>query len=154
MNTTQLDERGVVESCPHCGQRNRILYSRFAEPVRCGRCKAELPLVSEPIEISDDSAFDQLVESISVPLVVDFWAEWCGPCKMMAPELHKFAAAHAGRIAVAKVNSEGLPTLAQRFGIAAIPTLVLFDRGREAGRAQGARSSSQIEGFVRRTLGM
>jgi thioredoxin 2 len=152
MTVTQLDERGVVEACPKCGQLNRLLFSSLANRVRCGRCKSVLPPLSTHIEIGEESAFDALLGSSSLAVLVDFWADWCGPCKMMAPEVEKFAADAAGHCAVAKVNTELLPAVAQRHGINALPTLVLFVNGTEVGRAEGARSAAQVRRFVSEAL--
>jgi thioredoxin 2 len=149
---TQVDAKGVVQACSQCGQLNRVLFARLGDATRCGKCKTELQPVSTPIEASNESVFEALTKSSNLPLLVDFWADWCGPCKMMAPELNKFAAQNAGRVAVAKVNTEVLPSVAQRFGINAIPTLALFIGGQEVGRVQGARSSAQLESFLAQTV--
>ena len=102
----------------------------------------------------DDATFDAAVveRSKQVPVVVDFWADWCGPCKMMAPEVNRVAAHSGGKFVVAKVNTEGLPGLAERFKINALPTLVLFAGGVEVGRAQGAQPAVQIQRFVEQTI--
>ncbi len=92
--------------------------------------------------------FDRLVVNASVPIVVDYWAPWCGPCRMVAPELAKVAARSGGRFLVVKVNTDQLPDLGERFGIRSIPTLALFTGGREAGRISGARPAAAIEQFI------
>jgi len=145
-----LDERGVFLACPACGQKNRVPFGRTA---RCGRCHATLPDPSEPIEVSSSAAFQALIESSPLPVVVDFWAEWCGPCRMVAPELVKVAAAHAGEWLIVKVDTEALPDLAQRFQIRSIPTMAVFRGGREAGRTAGARPAAQIAEFVQQVAG-
>lgn len=152
MTTTQLDGRGVIEPCPNCGQKNRVLYSALGQAARCGRCHTELATLQHPLEIDEDSAFQCLTHETSLPVLVDFWADWCGPCKMMAPEVTRVAASNSGKLVVAKVNTEGLPVLAQRFQISALPTLVLFLSGRELARAEGARPAVQIQRFVDQTL--
>ncbi len=148
MSVTQLDERGIVKACPNCGQLNRLVFSSLSSRVRCGRCKELLPALSSHIDIDEEGLFDSLLRSASLPVVVDFWADWCGPCKMMSPELEKFATEAAGECAIAKVNTEMLPALAQRHGINALPTLVLFVNGTEVTRTEGARSASQIRRFI------
>ena len=146
MSDVQLDERGFIIGCVSCGQRNRVpVTSREA---RCGRCKSTLAPPSEPIEVPDARAFDALVRDARQPVVVDFWAPWCGPCRMVAPELARVAASNAGRYVVVKVNTDALPELGERFRIRSIPTMAVFEGGKEVGRTSGAMPAAQIEGFV------
>src|SRR5262249_1089509 len=127
----ETDERGLVVSCPQCGKRNRLAYERLGHTFRCGQCHNELAHPAEPIEVTSEAAFDALVRQSSFPVLADFWAPWCGPCKMVAPELLKVANEGAGRWLIAKVNTDEQPGLGQRFQISAIPTLLLFKAGRE-----------------------
>lgn len=122
MNATHLDDKGVIETCPHCGQKNRIQFSQLANSARCGHCKEALPALDAPIEIDEETAFESLTRTCRLPVLVDFWADWCGPCKMMAPEVKRVAAGSVGKLVIAKVNTEGLPILAQRFQINAVPS--------------------------------
>ncbi len=92
--------------------------------------------------------FDRVIASASVPVVVDYWAPWCGPCRMVAPEIQKVAARRAGRVLVVKVNTEALPDLGERFGIRSIPMLAVFEQGREVARSAGARPAQDIEAFI------
>jgi thioredoxin 2 len=148
MATLTLDERGIVAPCPSCGRKNRLIYERLDRPVRCADCKAAIPLPSEPIEIERSEDFDRLVSKARLPVVVDYWAPWCGPCRMVAPELVKVAARNAGRLLVVKVNTDALADLGERFGIRSIPTLAVFAGGREVARSAGARPAGEIEAFV------
>ena len=143
-----LDERGIVATCASCGRKNRLVYEHLDRQVRCANCKASIPLPAEPIEILHSEDFDQIVAQASLPVVVDYWAPWCGPCRMVAPELMKVAARNAGRLLVVKVNTDALTDLGERFGIRSIPTLAVFAGGREAARTTGARPAADIEAFV------
>jgi thioredoxin 2 len=148
MSRFTADERGVVVTCPGCRQNNRWRYERLGEAPRCAKCGTELSLPNEPIDIPDEAAFAAFTQRSALPVLVDFWAEWCGPCKMVAPELAKVAAESAGRWLVAKVNTEELPGPSQRFQIRGIPTFVLFKGGREAARQSGAMPATAIRNFL------
>jgi thioredoxin 2 len=147
MASLGMDERGVVTTCPACGRQNRIPFT--ATGARCGGCRTTLPAPAEPIEVPDAAAFDALVRSSTRPIVVDFWAPLCGPCRMVAPEIARVAAAHAGAWVVVKVNTDAVPELGERFGIRSIPTMAVFRDGREVSRTAGARPAREIEAFVR-----
>jgi thioredoxin 2 len=146
MSDIHMDDRGLIVACPSCGQRNRVPYA--SRETRCGRCKTTLPSPGEPIEVPSVEAFDALVRGSGYPVVVDFWAPWCGPCRMVAPELVKVAAANAGRFVVVKVDTDALPELGERFRIRSIPTMAIFEGGRETARTTGAMPAAQIESFV------
>ena len=152
MAGAELDDRGVVTACPACGKKNRIAYSRLGSATRCGQCKRELPPPSAPIEAARSADFDRLVASSPLPVVVDFWAPWCGPCRMVAPELERVAARQAGKIVVVKVNTDALGDLGERFQIRSIPTMAVFAGGREVARAAGARPAADIERFIDQTV--
>jgi thioredoxin 2 len=150
MSDTGMDERGFTVACPSCGQRNRVPYGKEA---RCARCKTMIPALNEPVEVPSVAAFDALVKASTQPVVVDFWAPWCGPCRMVAPELAKVAASNAGRLTVVKVNTDVLDELGARFSIRSIPTMAVFENGREVGRTTGARPAADIEQFIRGVAG-
>jgi thioredoxin 2 len=143
-----LDDRGVVVACTQCGQKNRLAYERLGGAVRCGNCKTTLPAPGSPIEVETSADFDRLIARSSLPVVVDYWAPWCGPCRTVAPELQKVAARQAGRFVVVKVNTDALGDLGERFGIRSIPTLAVFAGGHEVARSSGARPANEIEAFV------
>ena len=144
-----LDERGLVVACPGCQRRNRVGYSALGRLVRCSQCHAHLPPTSTPVEIPSAAVFTQLIEHGALPLLVDFWAPWCGPCKMVAPELEQVAATTSNQALIAKVNTESLPELARNFSISSIPTFITFSGGRERGRILGAHSASELLRFLR-----
>src|SRR5262249_46108655 len=147
MADTQLDDRGVIIACKSCAQKNRLAYDRLGSEVRCAQCKQPLRSASEPVAVGSASDFDQLIARSSLPVLVDYWAPWCGPCRMVAPELQKVASRQAGRVLVVKVNTDELPELGEQFGIRSIPTLALFAGGREVSRVAGARPAAEIETF-------
>lgn len=135
----------MVVECGSCTKANRLPPARIAERARCAACKAPLLPLSRPIPIRDANDFDELVRRSPIPVLVDFWAAWCGPCRMVAPEVEKIAAGRVGDVVVAKVDTEALPEIAGRFDIRSIPTLIVFRGGREARRITGALPARSIE---------
>ncbi|MCW5609671.1 MAG: thioredoxin TrxC [Rubrivivax sp.] len=123
-------------ACVHCGATNRVPAARLADDPSCGRCGQAL-LAGAPADL-DEAGFDRVVAHTDLPVLVDFWAPWCGPCRMMAPAFAQAAAQLKGRALLVKVNSDEHPQLAARFGIRGIPTLVRLQGGRETARQSGA----------------
>jgi thioredoxin 2 len=140
----------AIITCPKCGTRNRVDENRLSgEEPHCGKCGESLSvIVSEPKELSDDTFDDALSEHADKPLLVDFWASWCGPCRMVAPFVSAVAAQSAGRYAVAKVNLDDNPMLANRYNVEAIPTFLIFKEGKLVDRHTGAMSKQMLEQFV------
>ena len=140
------DTTSTHVACPHCGATNRVPAARLGEDPVCGRCGQAL-LDGEPVELSDAN-FDKVVGASDLPVVVDFWAPWCGPCRQMAPQFEQAAHTLKGRALLVKVNSDDNPRTASRFGIRSIPTLVKLQRGNEVARVAGARPAGQIVQFA------
>ncbi len=147
------DERGVMTPCPSCGKMNRIAYRSLGKAARCGQCSTALTNPAGPIDIPSADVFETLTRESALPVVVDFWAPWCGPCRMVAPELEKVARQAAGEFLVVKVNTDAVPELGERFRVRSIPTMAVFHEGREVTRTAGARPASDILEFVRRAAG-
>jgi thioredoxin 2 len=152
MNRTKLDEKGVVVTCRSCGQRNRIAYARLSDETRCGQCKSALQMPDEPIDLQSEGEFYTLTNNSGLPVLIDFWAPWCAPCRAVAPELARVASANAGSFLVAKANTQDLPSIANAFQVMSIPALAVFYHGRVIGRTQGARPAAEIQKFVQQSL--
>lgn len=133
--TQTTTERPVTVRCPICDKLNRVDLARLGAGPKCAECGRPLHL-DRPIHVRAED-FDHTVRAASVPVLVDFYADWCGPCRAMAPLLDDFAAAQQGEVLVAKVNTDANPELAQRFGIRGIPTMIAFRNGGEVGRHVG-----------------
>jgi thioredoxin 2 len=153
MATVDFDDRGIVVACKNCGQKNRLVYERLGETVRCAKCKQPLESPREPIEVHTAADFDRLVSRSSLAVLVDYWAPWCAPCRMVAPEVQKVAARQAGRVVVVKVNTDEVPELGERFGIRSIPTMAVFAGGREVTRSAGATPAEHIEAMIEKAVG-
>lgn len=138
--------RGATIRCPFCLTLNRVDVRRAADRPKCGDCSRPL-LLDRPVKVTDDD-FDRLIGDAEVPVVVDFHADWCGPCKVMAPALDDLARVKTGEIVIAKLDTEMNPRTTQRFGIRGIPTLILFRDGDEAKRITGAVPYDQLLAFV------
>ncbi|MCP9443211.1 MAG: thioredoxin TrxC [Nitrospira sp.] len=133
--------------CPHCRSVNRVPGTRLSEGPKCGHCHESL-FTGQPITLTTDN-FDVHATRNDVPLVVDFWASWCGPCRMMAPAFEQAAKLLEPHVRLAKVNTENEHTLAARFGITSIPTVLILHRGREVARQPGALGLHDIVRWVR-----
>ena len=136
--------------CETCGQANRVPVARLSEGPKCGCCGDSL--VTGKVAELDAPTHDKATKGDEMPLIVDYWAPWCGPCRMMAPEFARAAGALKGKARFAKINTDDFPAVSQKMGIRGIPLLVLWKGGREVARLPGARPAAEIEGFVRSHL--
>jgi thioredoxin 2 len=133
----------AIVTCPNCGKRNRVAAVAEGVP-RCAVCKAHLPWI---VDAADIAEFDAEL-SATVPVLVEFWAPWCGPCKWVAPVVERLAHDHAGHLKVVKVNIDEVPAVADRYGVRAVPTLLLARDGEEVDRLAGAVPQPQLEAWV------
>jgi thioredoxin 2 len=138
-----------LSRCPACGAQNRVPAAHLSDKGRCGACKADtLAPLQAPIDVESAVDFDEIVGSAKVPVLVDFWAEWCGPCRMAAPEVGKVAAEMGGKALVLKVDTESNPDLAARYRVQSIPNFLVFRNGRVALQQAGLVPGSQMRQWL------
>lgn len=151
LECVEIDIMSITLTCLSCGQANRIPTDRLNSQPKCGACAAHL-LGSTPKDVSFD-ILEKAQRIDDIPLVVDFWATWCQPCRMMAPEFATAAQALSGKARFAKLDTEAFPAAGARFGIRGIPLLLAFRRGQEIGRHAGLASAQDVVGWVNASVG-
>lgn len=133
----------MIIKCRSCGQKNRVPASRVDQKAKCGKCGADVEATGAPVSVDAD-AFVDLVENSPLPVLVDFWAPWCGPCRMVAPEVEKVASQFAGQVVVAKLNTQDHPAVAQREGVRGIPMFALYKDGKRVKTQAGYMPAADL----------
>ena len=138
----------VIRTCKNCGRKNRVPVAHLSDTGRCGACKAPLPPLDEPLAVDPD-LFSEIIQNARVPVLVDFWAAWCGPCRMSAPELQRTASEMAGQAIVIKVDTERYPALAAQFNVRGIPNFIVFNAGKPVIQQAGLVNHEQMESWLK-----
>jgi thioredoxin 2 len=152
MTTSTATERHITLRCQFCQSWNRIEAARAADRPKCGKCAKPI-LIDRPYTVSDET-FARTIEGSDVPVMVDFYADWCAPCKQMAPAFDAIAGKYQGKALLAKLNTDTSPVTATQYGIRGIPTTIVFDHGKEIARETGAIPQSAIEALLTRAPGV
>ena len=138
---------GIVRSCAACGAKNRIPAKHLADAGKCGSCKAPLPPVAEPLDV-DAAQFDEIIKNVPVPVLVDFWATWCPPCRMAAPHVKKLASEMAGQAVVLKVDTDANQELAGRYEVRGIPNFVVLKNGHVVSQQAGLAPPAEMRRWL------
>jgi thioredoxin 2 len=141
----------MIRTCASCGQHNRVPEAKLTQSGRCGKCKSSLGPVDEPLDVGPGE-FEAITKAITAPVLLDFWAEWCAPCRMAAPAVAKVARRFSGRALVLKVNTEAHPELAARFGVQGIPNFVVLKAGRTVMQQSGLVDENTLARWLESSL--
>jgi putative thioredoxin len=153
MSALTADERGILTPCPKCGKTNRQAFAHLGQRARCGSCQADLPAPAEPVDLNSAAQFDTLIRESPLPVLVDFWAPWCGPCRQLTPMLEKAVRAAKGAVRLVKLNIDEHPQIPGQMGVQSIPAVFAFQDGRPVDGFMGALPESRVNAFIARLTG-